>query len=306
MYCHAMATLALCEAYALTGDDRLRDPVERAVAFLVRARARDGMAWRYAPGAPAGDTSILGWVVMGLKSAKEVGIPIPGEPSVRRGTLALAGQGRDRSGQGPGPLSALGAGHADHDRRGLGLPPVPGRRRARARPAPRRPSSCSATSRTAARPTSTTGITPRSLSTSTAANPGRSGTPRSATRSSACNPPRAIRREAGSPTAAFTEPRGAGSTARPWRPFRSRSTTATCGSTTNPRSRSKRAQPDAARNAAQVRARPRRSRSLIPMDRTARADRDGRSMNATVVQARPAVTRRRAITSRPGPFRSRR
>jgi len=87
MYCHAMASLALCEAYALTGDDRLRGPAERAVAFLVRARARDGMAWRYAPGAPSGDTSILGWVVMGLKSAKEVGIPIPGEQSVRRGTL---------------------------------------------------------------------------------------------------------------------------------------------------------------------------------------------------------------------------
>ena len=87
MYCHAMATLALCEAYALTGDARLRDAATRAVAFLVRARARDGMAWRYAPGATVGDTSILGWVVMGLKSAKEVGIPIPDEASVRRGTL---------------------------------------------------------------------------------------------------------------------------------------------------------------------------------------------------------------------------
>ena len=47
------------------------------MAFMVSARAADGMAWRYAPGAPAGDTSILGWVVMGLKSAKEIGIPIP-------------------------------------------------------------------------------------------------------------------------------------------------------------------------------------------------------------------------------------
>jgi hypothetical protein len=87
MYCHAMATLALCEAFALSGDDRLRDPAERAVAFLVRARAKDQMAWRYAPGAVVGDTSILGWVVMGLKSAKEVGIPIPEEPAVRRGIL---------------------------------------------------------------------------------------------------------------------------------------------------------------------------------------------------------------------------
>jgi len=87
MYCHAMATLALCEAYALTGDERLRDPGVRALAFMAHARARDGLAWRYAPGAPVGDTSILGWIVMGLKSAKEVGIPIPDELSMRRGTL---------------------------------------------------------------------------------------------------------------------------------------------------------------------------------------------------------------------------
>ena len=99
--------------------------------FWSVARARDGMAWRYAPGAPAGDTSILGWVVMGLKSAKEVGIPIPGEPVGPPRHAALAGEGRDRSVQGPGPLSTLGAGHSDHDRRGLGLPPVPRRRRAR-------------------------------------------------------------------------------------------------------------------------------------------------------------------------------
>lgn len=78
MYCHSMATLALCEAYALTGDARLRPHVEKAVAFLVSSKARDGLAWRYAPGAPVGDTSILGWAVMALKSAKTVGIPIDG------------------------------------------------------------------------------------------------------------------------------------------------------------------------------------------------------------------------------------
>jgi hypothetical protein len=85
MYCHAMATIALCEAYALTGDERLRGPVERAVDFLVHGRARDGLAWRYAPGAPVGDTSILGWVVMALKSAREVGIQVPS--TLQSGTL---------------------------------------------------------------------------------------------------------------------------------------------------------------------------------------------------------------------------
>jgi hypothetical protein len=87
MYCHAMATLALCEAYALSGDERLRASAERAVAFLVGARAKDKMAWRYVPGAPVGDTSILGWVVLCMKSAREVGIAIPDEPSVRQGTI---------------------------------------------------------------------------------------------------------------------------------------------------------------------------------------------------------------------------
>ena len=62
MYCHAMATLALCEAYALSLDDRLHDPAERAVAFLVRSRARDGQAWRYAPGPRwATRASSAGW-----------------------------------------------------------------------------------------------------------------------------------------------------------------------------------------------------------------------------------------------------
>jgi hypothetical protein len=79
MYCHAMASIALCEAYALTGDEKLRKPVERAIEFLVKARAADGMAWRYSPGEPYGDTSILGWVVMAFKSAREVGIAVPSD-----------------------------------------------------------------------------------------------------------------------------------------------------------------------------------------------------------------------------------
>src|SRR5262249_42474485 len=86
MYCHAIASLALCEAYALTRDERLRQPVERAVAFLLASRAKDGLAWRYLPGDQyGGDTSILGWAIMVLKSAKEVGIPLPAD--AREGAL---------------------------------------------------------------------------------------------------------------------------------------------------------------------------------------------------------------------------
>jgi hypothetical protein len=85
MYCHAMATLALSEAYALSRDPSLRDPVQRAIAWMVKARAADGLAWRYQPGAPDGDTSILGWVILAMKSAKEVGLEV--SPSVRAGAL---------------------------------------------------------------------------------------------------------------------------------------------------------------------------------------------------------------------------
>ena len=93
MYCHAMATLALCEAYALTGDPAIRPAVEKGVAFLIQSRAVDGLAWRYAPGAPTGDTSILGWVVMALKSAKTVGIAVP--PTIQSGIATWLNQVSD-------------------------------------------------------------------------------------------------------------------------------------------------------------------------------------------------------------------
>ena len=130
MYCHSMATLALCEAYALTGDVRLRPPVEKAVGFLVRSRAVDGLAWRYAPGAPNGDTSILGWAVMALKSARTVGNPDPARHPGRGPQMAQAGL--EGEGRRPGVLQLRGGGdqgHPHHDRRGLGLPPVPRSRR---------------------------------------------------------------------------------------------------------------------------------------------------------------------------------
>jgi hypothetical protein len=95
MYCHAMAALALCEAYALTGDAALKGPAERAVGFLVRGQAADGMSWRYAPGAPIGDTSILGWAILVLKSAKEVGFAVP----TRTEAGALRWLGRVASGR---------------------------------------------------------------------------------------------------------------------------------------------------------------------------------------------------------------
>ena len=75
MYCHAMAAFALSEAYGMTGDNRLREPVRRAIAYTVAAQHSTGGSWRYRPGDP-GDTSQLGWQFMALKSAELAGIPL--------------------------------------------------------------------------------------------------------------------------------------------------------------------------------------------------------------------------------------
>jgi hypothetical protein len=74
MYCHAMATFALSEAYAMTGDTKLDRPVRRAIDYTVSAQDPQGGGWRYTPGDP-GDTSQLGWQLMALKSAELAGIP---------------------------------------------------------------------------------------------------------------------------------------------------------------------------------------------------------------------------------------
>jgi hypothetical protein len=76
MYCHAMATLALSEALGMTNDERLRDPVRRALAYTVASQSNTTGGWRYVPADP-GDTSQLGWQWMALKSGEAAGIPIP-------------------------------------------------------------------------------------------------------------------------------------------------------------------------------------------------------------------------------------
>ena len=76
MYSHAMATCALSEAYGMTHDRRLREPVRRAIGYTIAAQDPRGGGWRYRPGDP-GDTSQLGWQLMSLKSAELAGIPMP-------------------------------------------------------------------------------------------------------------------------------------------------------------------------------------------------------------------------------------
>lgn len=76
MYCHGMASLAMSEALALTGDRRLRPFVERGVAFSLACQHPTNGGWRYQKG-DLGDMSQFGWQVMALKSAELAGISIP-------------------------------------------------------------------------------------------------------------------------------------------------------------------------------------------------------------------------------------
>jgi hypothetical protein len=75
MYCHGMATLAISEAYAITGDARLEPYVQRAIGYTLRAQHPTDGGWRYQPG-DAGDMSQFGWQLMALKSAELAGLPI--------------------------------------------------------------------------------------------------------------------------------------------------------------------------------------------------------------------------------------
>ena len=69
MYDQGVATMALAEAYGLTKDPDLREPLERAVQFVIEAQHPQTGAWDYRPRSTRIDTSVSGWQLMALKSA---------------------------------------------------------------------------------------------------------------------------------------------------------------------------------------------------------------------------------------------
>lgn len=84
MYAHGQGAIVLCEAFALTGDEQLRGPAQQAIDFIINAQ-HEGGGWRYQPG-QRGDTSVLGWQLMALHSARVSGLDVP------ETTVELAGQ----------------------------------------------------------------------------------------------------------------------------------------------------------------------------------------------------------------------
>jgi hypothetical protein len=83
MYAHGQAAIALCEACALTRDEFLREPAQRAIDFIVDAQHSAG-GWRYQPH-DRGDTSVVGWQIMALRSAQMAYLSVPPQTFVKAG-----------------------------------------------------------------------------------------------------------------------------------------------------------------------------------------------------------------------------
>ena len=85
MYTHSIATLALTEAYGMTQDAKLREPIERAVAYIEQTQDKSKGGWRYhepvfngsnSSSCRSTDTSVTGWMLMALQSARLSGFEV--------------------------------------------------------------------------------------------------------------------------------------------------------------------------------------------------------------------------------------
>ncbi len=74
MYAQGLATIVLCEAYAMTKDENLKHVAQGALDFIEYAQGENG-GWRYNPGEP-GDTTVTGWQLMALKSGELAGLRV--------------------------------------------------------------------------------------------------------------------------------------------------------------------------------------------------------------------------------------
>jgi hypothetical protein len=82
MYCHAMATFALAEAYGMQTDPAgnffLREPLGKAINYILENQNPLDGGWRYLKGQKS-DMSMFGWQLMALTRAEVAGLTIPRE-----------------------------------------------------------------------------------------------------------------------------------------------------------------------------------------------------------------------------------
>ncbi len=78
MRTQSLSTLALVEAFLLTSDDSLLDPIAKAVGVILKAQRKDG-GWGSNVGSGKGNTLVTAWLVMLLKEARSAGFDVPDE-----------------------------------------------------------------------------------------------------------------------------------------------------------------------------------------------------------------------------------
>jgi hypothetical protein len=97
MYSHGLATIALCEAYGMTGDRTLRIPAQAALHFIEAGQDPETGGWWYAHLQRGGDTSVVGWQVMALKSGLMAGLKVnPASLELARKWLDGVGKGTSK------------------------------------------------------------------------------------------------------------------------------------------------------------------------------------------------------------------
>ena len=93
MYSHAIAAIALCEAYGITKDDNIKSSALAAIEYTISSQHQERGGWRYSPGQDS-DTSVTGWQLMALHSARMAGLELPEKPfDLARRWLDFAGGG---------------------------------------------------------------------------------------------------------------------------------------------------------------------------------------------------------------------
>jgi hypothetical protein len=78
MYSHGFATLFLAEVYGMTGDENVKEKLQKAVRLIQKTQNPQG-GWRYQPVPADADISVTICQVMALRAARDAGIKVEKE-----------------------------------------------------------------------------------------------------------------------------------------------------------------------------------------------------------------------------------
>lgn len=75
MYGHGFSTMFLGEVYGMTGDERVKEKLQKAVRLIERSQNNEG-GWRYQPAPVDADISVTIVQLMALRGARDAGIKV--------------------------------------------------------------------------------------------------------------------------------------------------------------------------------------------------------------------------------------